>query len=98
MARILCLQDAMDYLRLCDGEEDHAAAVKMLVRAYHEHKELHDALRATFAIEVQNASNHKLGDKEREITNLQESLELANWRLRGVRDASYATPEDEDDS
>lgn len=96
MARILCLQDAMDYLRLCDGGEDHATAVKMIVGAYRKHKTLHDTLRDTFAIEVQNAFNSRLGGKEREITRLKEQVELHKWRERMANAALYAYPEDED--
>jgi len=98
MANIHSLQDAWDYLRLCDGGKDYSSAVAMITEEYNGMRERYDALRASFATEVENAFNRKLDDKDREITQLHESLELAHYQRNKAREALYAHPEDEDDS
>ena len=97
-ARILTLQDALDYLRLCDGDDDYVKALRMVTDEYKEMRERYGALRASFAVEVEAAFNRKLDDKEREITRLKEQVQLDRWRQGKVREALYATPEDEDDT
>ena len=98
MAKILCLQDALDYLRLCDGDEDYTKSVKMLTDEYEGMRERYNALRAGFAVEVENAFDGKLRDKDREIVRLREQVEFYQWREGRVRRALVSHPDDEDDT
>lgn len=95
---ILNVRDALDYIRLCDGDEDLRHAVVMVDSYYSDLKQRHDALRASFATEVQIASEGELRKKDEEIVRLKERVQLNEWRLLEVRGATYAHPEDEDGS
>jgi len=94
---ILNVRDALDYIRLCDGDGDLRHAVEMIDSYYTELKERHDALRASFAIEVQNAYDMTLQDRDEEITRLKERITLLTWRADRIRAAHSAHPEDEND-
>lgn len=94
---ILNVRDALDYIRLCDGDTDLRHAVEMVDAYYTDLKERHDALRASFATEVKNAYDQTLRKKDDEIVLLKEQIQLDSWRLAQVRDATYSHPEDEND-
>jgi hypothetical protein len=95
---ILNVRDALDYIRLCDGDENLRLAVEMVDGYYTGLKERHDALRESFATEVKNAYDNTLRDRDDEIVRLKEILEIATWRISRMRDVSYDLPEDEDDT
>jgi len=98
MARILCIDDAFAYLRLCDGDEDFQKAVAMITEAYTGMKSALDTQRRTFALQVEAKSHDQLEAKDREIRHLREQDQLNTWRMGRIRDAMYAHPEDEDDT
>ena len=94
---ILNVRDALDYIRLCDGDTDLRLAVQMVDGYYTDLKERHDALRASFATEVQNAYDGEMRKRDDEITRLKERIELLTWRAERIRAAHYADPEDFND-
>jgi hypothetical protein len=94
MARILCLQDAMDYLRLCDGDSEHQKAVRMVRKEYLEMRERYTALRASFAVEVKHAYDGQMQKRDDEITRLKEQVLHLQWQKREAINALHAPLED----
>ena len=94
---ILNVRDALDYIRLCDGDEDLRSAVEMVDEHYTDLKERHDALQASFVTKVKNTYDGELLKRDNEIKRLKERVKLDAWRLAEVRGATSAYPEDEDD-
>lgn len=98
MARILNLEDAFAYLRLCDGGDDYQKALTMVTQHYEDMKSALHTQRTTLALQVKALSEDKLRAKDNEIATLRESLELAHYQRNRAREALCAHPEDEDDT
>ena len=95
---ILNVRDALDYIRLCDGDEDLRHAVQMVESYYTDLKERHDALRASFATEVKNAYDGEMQKRDDEIKRLCTEVALYKWRHGLIHESMYAHPEDGDDT
>ncbi len=94
---ILNIRDAMDYIRLCDGDKDLRCAVVMVDAYYTDLKGRYNALKDSFALEVKNAYDGELQARETKIDQLLAELVLANWRLARVNESTTAYPEDFND-
>jgi hypothetical protein len=94
---ILNVRDALDYIRLCDGDDDLRCAAEMVDAHYRDLSERYASLKVSFATEVDNAYDQAMQRKDEQIARLKEQVQLDAWRLTQARAATYAYPEDDND-
>jgi len=94
---ILNVRDALDYIRLCDGDDDLRCAAEMVDAHYRDINERYATLKENFAAEVCKAHDSELAWKDAKIAHLTEQVQLHKWRLQRVREVTYTFPEDDND-